>query len=67
MKHTKRVTILIVVLFILTQFIGLTVIYNYMQTQEVEKTITVIEDGKEIQIFLGEIYLQFYAVKIDDT
>jgi len=49
MKHTKRVTLLIVVLFILTQFIGLTVIYNYMQTQEVEKTITVIEDGKEIE------------------
>ncbi len=49
MKHSKEVTILIVVLFILTQIIGLAVIYNYIQTQEVEEKIIVMEDGKEVE------------------
>ena len=49
MKHTKDVTILILILFLLTQFIGLTVIYNYIQTEQVEEKVIVIEDGKQIE------------------
>ena len=48
MKHTKEVTILILILFLLPQFIGLTVIYNYIQTEQVEEKVIVIENGKQI-------------------
>ena len=48
MKHTVNITLIIILLFFLTQITGLFIISNYVSVQQVEKQITVIENGKEI-------------------
>jgi|TARA_Y100000310_G_scaffold270277_1_gene284019 presenilin-like A22 family membrane protease len=48
MKHTWKITGILVVLFLFTQVIGLTVINNYIDVEQIVKQETVIEDGKEV-------------------
>lgn len=48
MKHALRITILLILLFLLTQIIGLKIISNYITVKEVVKEEIVIEDGKEV-------------------
>ena len=48
MKHTVTVTAVLILLFLLTQIVGLKVISNYITVKEVVKQETFIEDGKEI-------------------
>ncbi|MBI2508384.1 hypothetical protein HYV89_05535 [Candidatus Woesearchaeota archaeon] len=48
MKHTISITIVLVILFLLTQVIGLKIISNYISVKEVVKEEKIIEDGKEI-------------------
>src|SRR3989344_4086095 len=46
MKHTLKITSLLVFLFLLTQLVGLKIISNYITVKEVVKEETFIEDGK---------------------
>jgi presenilin-like A22 family membrane protease len=49
MKHSVKITLIILMLFLLTQIVGLAIVSNYITTQEKTEQITVIEEGKEIQ------------------
>jgi len=48
MKHTIYITVVLIVLFFLTQTIGLKIISNYITVKEVVKQEVVLEDGKEV-------------------
>ena len=48
MKHTLTITMVLIILFLLTQIIGLKVISNYITVKEVVKKEVVIEDGREV-------------------
>ncbi len=48
MKHTTTITAVLIILFLLTQVIGLKTISNYIVVKDVVKKETVIEDGKEV-------------------
>ncbi|MEK6856869.1 MAG: presenilin family intramembrane aspartyl protease [Nanoarchaeota archaeon] len=48
MKHTTAITAVLIILFLLTQIVGLKVISNYIVVKDVVKKETVIENGKEI-------------------
>lgn len=49
MKHTASITIILVILFLLTQIVGLKIISNYITVKDVVKKEIVIEDGREIE------------------
>lgn len=49
MKHTLSITLVLILLFLMTQIIGLKVISNYITVKEVVKKEIVIEDGREIE------------------
>lgn len=49
MKHTLKVTIILTVLFLLTQLVGLGIISQYITVQEVVKQIEVEKDGEIIK------------------
>ncbi len=48
MKHTIKITLIIILLFFLTQITGLFILSNYVTVEQVEKTT--IQDGKEITV-----------------
>ncbi len=48
MKHTTRITIILIILFLLTQIIGLKIISNYIVVKDVVKSEIIVEDGKEV-------------------
>src|SRR3989338_6835035 len=48
MKHTIYITAVLIVLFFLTQIVGLKIISNYIIVKEVVKEEVVLEDGKEV-------------------
>ncbi|MBS3151090.1 hypothetical protein J4443_01785 [Candidatus Woesearchaeota archaeon] len=48
MKHTLGITIILIILFLLTQIVGLKIVSNYITVQDVVKKEIVIEDGREV-------------------
>jgi presenilin-like A22 family membrane protease len=60
MKHTFKVTLIMVGLFFITQLIGLAVINNYVTVEHVVKEEVFIEDGKEV---LREVVVQEETVE----
>lgn len=48
MKHTTTITAILIILFLLTQIIGLKVVSNYITVKEVVKKETFTENGKEV-------------------
>jgi len=55
MKHTSKITLILVVLFFLTQLTGLSVISNYITTESVVEEVEVIRDG---EVVIEEIIIE---------
>jgi len=55
MKHTAKITLIIILLFLLTQITGLFIISNYADFQKIERQVTVFEDGKEVNKTVTEL------------
>ena len=58
MKHTFKITIILTILFLLTQLIGLGIISKYVDIQEVVKQVEIEVDGETIT--------QEIIVKVED-
>src|SRR3989344_4981590 len=55
MKHTFKITLIIIFLFLLTQITGLFIVSNYLSFEQIQKQVTLIEDGKEINKTITEL------------
>jgi len=55
MKHTFKITLIIIFLFLLTQITGLFIVSNYLSFEQIQKQVTLIEEGKEVNKTITEL------------